>query len=119
LFIHQVVANARHDILYPVGLNHDWLYQVNNRQQLMSIRPFGDLIRHAMPINLDVNGVVYNTLANRITLNGEVMSQQGYGDALIYHGIKIPQAFNGGGYTSEVRIMGDYGSRLYIFKKCE
>lgn len=40
-----------------------------------------------------------------------------YGDELMYHGVKLKQAFGSVGYSGETRIYQDFGSRLYLMEK--
>ena len=40
-----------------------------------------------------------------------------YGDALMYSGVKLKQAFGGTGYNDEVRFYQDFGSRMYFMEE--
>lgn len=40
-----------------------------------------------------------------------------YGDTLMYHGVKLKQAFAATGYSEDVRHFQDFGSRMYFMEE--
>ena len=42
-----------------------------------------------------------------------------YGDLLNSSGFKAVQQFSASGYNDEVRLIGDFGSRLYVIESCQ
>lgn len=108
--------NPPSDIIITYGLDDDLLYRVEARKQSISIKSFGSLINHITPVKIKGDGLIHNTISNYYMLESETESYTAYGDLLNYAGIKIKQQFSGIGYNQDVRLMGDFGSRLYYFK---
>ncbi len=42
-----------------------------------------------------------------------------FGDALMYGGVRLKQAFGGTGYNGEVRHFPDFASRMYFMESVE
>ena len=40
-----------------------------------------------------------------------------YGDALMYSGVRLKQAFSSTGFNNETRFFPDFGSRLFFMEK--
>ncbi len=108
--------NPPSDIIITYGLDDDILYNVEVRKQFIRIKVFGNLINQVSPVKIKEDGLVHNTINNFYMLESEKESYTAYGDLLNNAGIKIKQQFSGIGYNDNVRIMGDFGSRLYYFK---
>lgn len=58
-------------------------------------------------------------IASRLVKLEETEDCLVYGDELMYHGVKLKQAFGSVGYSSEVRIYQDFGSRMYFMECAE
>jgi alpha-galactosidase len=95
------------------GLNPTLVFRIRNRSQYFNLRTFGDLIRHALPIRLRADGTLFNLLANRYLMAAETEDLQVTGDLLPTFGFVPKQPFIGTGYNDRVRLMGDFGSRIY------
>ncbi|MDD3126167.1 MAG: hypothetical protein PHT27_00960 [Candidatus Izemoplasmatales bacterium] len=78
---------------------------------------FGDLIKHALPIRINANGILFNILANNYLMKQESDDIIIYGEVLNHNGFIPKQRFIGSGYTENVRLMGDFGSRVYYIKQ--
>jgi len=98
------------------GLDPQKTYQVNNRPQFFNLSLFGRLVRHALPIRLNANGLIFHWLKNRYLMPIEVESQTVSGEQLLAAGFCPKQQFIGSGYDDQIRLMGDFGSRIYYFK---
>ncbi|MDD4355192.1 MAG: alpha-galactosidase [Candidatus Izemoplasmatales bacterium] len=98
------------------GLDPQKTYQVNNRPQFFNLSLFGRLVRHALPIRLNANGLIFHWLKNRYLMPIEVESQTVSGEQLLAAGFCPKQQFIGSGYHDQIRLMGDFGSRIYYFK---
>lgn len=83
----------------------------------MNLRLFGDLIKHALPIKISANSALFNFLSNRYMMPIEVDDLRVPGDVLLANGFIPKQPFIGTGYHSEIRLMGDFGSRIYHIKR--
>lgn len=101
------------------GLNNQGRYIIKNRSQYFNLRIFGDLIKHALPIRISSKGTLFNLLANHYMMPAETDNIELSGDILLSNGFIPKQQFIGTGYNSEVRLMGDFGSRIYHIKRKE
>ena len=99
------------------GLKANGTYQIKNRPQFINLRLFGDLIKHALPIKISANSGLFNFLSNRYMMPIEEDSLLIAGDVLLANGFIPKQQFIGTGYNSEIRLMGDFGSRIYHIKR--
>lgn len=101
------------------GLDSRHRYRIVNRPQYFNIRTFGELVRYAMPIRLDANGALFNFLSNRYLMPCEKDDMVYEGDVLSHFGFVPKQKFISSGYTDQIRLMGDFGSRIYHIVKTE
>jgi len=92
-------------------------YRVKNRIQYFNLDQFGHLIKHALPIHLNANGLLFHLLKNRYLMKAEEIDLVYSGQVIANHGINLLQNFIGTGYNESVRLMGDYGSRMYLLKQ--
>lgn len=99
------------------GLDPKGTYRIQNRAQYFNLRMFGDLIRHALPIRLRATGTLFNLLANRYLMPSETEDLEMEGDALNGWGFVPKQKYIGSGYNDQVRLMGDFGSRVYTLRR--
>jgi hypothetical protein len=68
-----------------------------------------------LPIRVNENGFLVNQIAHHKVMPGEKESYVVTG-AMINHGaIKLNPEWAGVGYDERVRVLGDFGSRLYHF----
>ena len=109
----EAMEGHTHDILKFAGLSDELDYTVTGRPQFISIKTFGSLVKHALPVKLAGDGVPMTILARRYMFK---LTDEEYhlgGDALMSAGIKLKQQFGGTGYNENIRVTGDFGSRLY------
>ncbi|MDD3213332.1 MAG: alpha-galactosidase [Eubacteriales bacterium] len=111
----QTQANAAEnfDRLRLMGLAPKRKYRVDTRPQQMMLRRFGGLIEHAIHIKLNPEGCLFGMLNRRFSLPDCVESYAGYGNALM-DGVLLNNQFIGSGYSRDIRVLGDYGSNLYV-----
>lgn len=105
-----------HDVLRLRGFSDEKLYKVTGRKQYISIKAFGSLVKHVMPVKLSGDGIPLALIAKRYMF---AMTDEEYiagGDLLNYAGIKLKQQFGSTGYNENIRLIGDFGSRLYYIK---
>ena len=100
-------------------LDKNLMYHVKNRTQFFNLSQFGYLIKHALPIRINPNGILFHFLKNRYLYEVEKEDQYVSGEKLVHHGFVPKQNFIGSGINDQVRLMGDFGSRLYYFKAQE
>ncbi|MDD3831481.1 MAG: alpha-galactosidase [Clostridia bacterium] len=112
LYNGQAPTSPPTDILQFRALNYDTLYRVSTREQAFPAKQFGDLIEVAMP-HLAKTLIFSKIIENGYSIDTEREVYTAYGDLLCNAGIKLYQQFASTGWNEQVRIMMDYGSRLY------
>ena len=105
--------NPSPDILKGAYLEDVVQYTVKVRKQYMSIKAFGNLINHITPVKIKADGVIHTIASNHYMMQTEDEQYVAYGDLINNAGIKLNQQFSGIGYNDKVRVMGDFGSRIY------
>lgn len=102
------------DIIRIPGMNNDTLYVFQNVLQKLDIRSFGGLINMVSPIKIRINGRLHRLLARVYRPDCETERYLVYGDALRDAGIHLTQQFMGTGYEQDTRVLGDFGTRIYM-----
>lgn len=100
-------------------LNKEMTYRLHMRTQYENLDKFGYLIKHALPIKLNDAGIAFGLLKNRYLYPVEKDERLISGDQLVHQGFIPKQNFLGTGINDQVRLMGDFGSRLYYFEATE
>ena len=118
--IYQKYKNAcpDRDRLDVPGLEPGKIYSVVSRQQHLRISRFGGLVKHIMPIHLKPDGFILRT-ANKYYAMPDGMESYTASGAMLAEGINLAMQYEGSGYDPNLRILGDYGSSLYIIKEKE
>ena len=70
-----------------------------------------------MPITLNPNGFIMQMINRHYALIDNVEDYQCRGSALAA-GIMLNNQFMGTHYNNKTRLLGDYGSSLYVIEKC-
>ncbi len=109
-------ASPNPDVLAVKDLESNSMYEIKSINQTMPIGRFGHLIAHALPIKLNPNGFLMHTISKYKQLDNATEHYVVSGNVLM-QGIPLKQQFSGTFYNSETRILGDFGSQLYIIKK--
>ncbi|MBQ8415014.1 MAG: alpha-galactosidase [Clostridia bacterium] len=106
------------DRLDVPGLEDDMLYKVESRDQHLRIRRFGGLIKHITPIHLKPDGFILRTVDKYFAMKDGKEEYLASG-AMLSEGINLAMQYEGSGYDPNLRILGDYGSNLYVITKKE
>ena len=125
--MHSVVAhfntiqktNPPEGILNTYGLIDDQQYHVSVVPVEHNIHDFGGLINMITPFHVNPNGWFVNMLSKRITMPGEEEEYTVYGNALNNKGIILNPEWTASGMNDGVRILKDFGSRMYIINANE
>lgn len=104
------------DWLTVKGLESMAMYRVRTKEQFLYIKRFGGLIKHVAPVDLNPNGVILREVNKRFTMQDGVEEYVVPGQALEM-GIWLNNQFIGTGYDTKLRLLGDFGSQLYIVTK--
>ncbi|CRZ34780.1 alpha-galactosidase [Herbinix hemicellulosilytica] len=110
----QTLANAAEgsDRLRVIGLK-DGIYTVRTRPQRLYIKRFGGLVKHIMPVELNPDGFVLR-MANRHYSMKDCVEEYKCSSEALKAGIPLNDQFIGTGYNEKVRMLGDFGSNIYI-----
>ena len=106
-------ASPGYDRLPVVGLQKDACYTVETRLQGLRIKSFGALIQHILPFRIHPEGLLVRAADANYMLPDCVERYEGCGDALSC-GIRLNNQFIGSHYNKHIRLLGDFGSNLYL-----
>lgn len=109
-----VAPNVQFDSYKAKGLNPELEYQFTNRGLKYNIKDFGSLVNMVSPVHIKQDSIAHNLIAKFVKLDSEKEACTAYGDALMYSGVCLKQAFAGTGYSGEVRPFQDFSSRIYF-----
>ncbi len=115
---YQILAQAAegYDYLRVSGLREEQKYRMETKPQKLYLERFGGLIKHVLPVKLNPDGMVLR-MANQVyALQDCVEEYQGSG-AMFASGVLLNNQFVGTGYNEQVRLLGDFGSNLYVTKE--
>ncbi|MBD5484384.1 MAG: alpha-galactosidase [Lachnospiraceae bacterium] len=111
-----VAPNTQYAFYKAKGLDSERKYHFYNRTLKYDVREFGDLVNTVSPIHIKQDSLVHRAVAKFVKMDGETEDLYAYGDALMYGGVRLKQAFGGTGYSDEVRHFPDFASRIYFME---
>ena len=106
------------DRLDVPGLAPDKMYKIESNEQFLRISRFGGLIKHILPIHLNPHGFILRTVDRNRSMKDGAESYVASG-AMLSEGINLAMQYEGSGYEPDLRILGDFGSSLYVIKEIE
>lgn len=112
-----VSPNTQFEYYRPNGLNPEARYHFYNRSLKYNVKEFGDLVNTVAPVHIRQDSVAHNLIAKFVKMDGEAEDFCAYGDALMYAGVKLKQAFGGTGYNEQIRYFPDFASRMYFMEQ--
>ncbi len=116
MYLDKAETSPPSDILKLRGLDEETKYSFKTRPQVFPAKQFGDLIQLALP-RLAQTALFQKIVEDGFSLPCEKEEYTAYGDLLNNAGVKLYQSFSSSGWDETVRIMTDYGSRLYEIEK--
>lgn len=119
LFQTQATASEGFDRLRLHGLEPRYKYRMKTRPQRLFIERFGGLVKHIMPVTLDPRGFILRTANKYYALTDCVEEYTAYGEALMDSGVLLGNQFVGSYYNQKIRLLGDFGSNLYVTERLE
>jgi alpha-galactosidase len=105
--------NPRESHLQVFGLNQDALYTYTTRQESIALTKFGNLVNYQTPFHVNPNGTLISILGKYIDMKSEIDTGVASGKTLAFGGPVLAQEWSGVGYDDKIRLMGDFGGRLY------
>ena len=112
-------SNAPEGILNTKDLIEDQLYKADVVHIEHDIHKFGGLINMLTPFHVNPNGWFTNVLSKHITIQGEKDNYEASGAALNNKVVILNPEWSASGLNDYVRVLGDFGSRLYTIKAHE
>ena len=111
--------NISQEILKIPFARPDFDYDIISREQKVPIREFGSLINAVSPVQVKADSQLKRVIDENIMLTSETEHHVVSGDVLAYSGIRLNPQFSGTGFSREVRVLGDFGSRIYHIVRVE
>lgn len=112
-------TNPKEAFLNTYGLIDEQKYKVDVVPLEHNIHDFGGLVNMITPFHVNPNGWLVNFISKHMTMPGEKESYVTYGNALNNKGIILNPEWTASGFNDGVRIMKDFGSRIYLIKADE
>jgi alpha-galactosidase len=112
----QATAAEGYDFLPLSGFDAGSRYTVRTRPQAIPIRRFGGLVKHMLPVTLNPDGLIVRTANRFYRLTDCVEKYECRGD-MLGAGLRLNNQFIGCYYNPRIRLLGDFGSNLYLITK--
>lgn len=112
-----VRPNTHFEYYKAKGLESDTKYHFTNRKLQYNVKEFGDLINTAAPIHIKQDSWMHHLVSKFVKMEGESEDYEAYGDALMYAGVHLKQAFAATGYSEQIRHFPDFSSRMYFMEE--
>lgn len=109
-------ASEGYDMLSVHGLEPSARYHLVCKRQSLFVKRLGGLVKHVMPLELDLDGFVLRTANKFFTMPDGAEDFTASGAALM-SGVGLNNQFLGTGYNERLHMLGDFGSALYTIKK--
>ena len=106
------------DTLRVLNTERDAVYTMQSVEQRLKISRFGSLIKHVFPITLKADGAILRFVNRHFSMKDGEESYTVSGAGL-QSGIPLFMQYSGTGYHPSLRILGDWGSTLYLIQKIE
>ena len=103
------------DVLRILGADNAKKYEMKTVRQYLRIGRFGSLVKHISPVNLKSDGFIMRFVDRHFAMTDGEECYTCSGDAL-GAGIPLAMQYSGTGYNPSIRVLGDFGSTLYIIK---
>lgn len=88
-------------------------YTVTSVKQQLKIRRFGGLVKHVSPVKIKADGTILRTVDRHFSMMDGYEQYTASGETL-RSGIGLAMQYSGTGYHPDLRILGDWGSSLYL-----
>lgn len=97
------------------GLQLSARYRVVSKSQSVAIRDFGRLVNHVSPVRISDGGLVQSLVNRFYRLPDASECYEGNGATLSR--LQLTPQFDGAGQDAHTRLLGDYGSTLYVIER--
>lgn len=106
------------DRLAILGLEPDSFFAVTSKPQHLDLDRFGALIHHVAPVRLDPRGPIMRHVSKYYALDDADEVYVGTG-SLLAKGVSLQSQFLGSGFKDGIRLLGDFGSTLYVTQEVQ
>ena len=93
-------------------------YRMTSVKQSLRISRFGGLIKHVVPVKLRADGPILRFVDRHAAMTDGKEDYACSGEAL-QSGVNLAMQYSGTGYDPGLRILGDFGSTLYLIEEAE
>jgi alpha-galactosidase len=93
-------------------------YRISTRLQRIFVSRFGGLVKHLLPVSLNPHGFILNIADRLYCINDCVETYTACGSVL-HSGILLNNQFMGSYYNEHTRLLGDFGSHLYVTERVD
>ena len=111
-------THPKETILKGNNFNEGKKYTVEVFNQPHSIHKFGNLVNLVLPIHVNCDGFLIRTYAKHATMPMEKENYEIDG-SILNKGLLLNCEWAGNGYNENVRVLGDFGCRLYLIKQID
>ncbi len=105
--------------LYSGNLANDKKYKIGVVKQFHNIKKFGSLINMVLPVHLNPNGNIVSFISRHKGLDSDTQEYVVSGSVLNKSAVILNSEWSGSGLNDHVRVMGDFGSKLYIIEQID
>ena len=109
--------NPKEGHLIVYGLEDDVQYEFKTRKESIALKRFGNLVNMVSPIHINPDGRLLPVISKYLEMYSEEDSGTLSGAAFKTVGATLAQEWSGVGYDERVRMLGDFGSRMYYIRK--
>ena len=106
----------KESLLITVGLNDNKEYSVSNVLVPHNIKEYGGLVNMILPFHVNPNGKIVDIASKFITMPSEIDKYVVSGSILNNKGLVLNPEWSASGTNEHVRVLRDFGSRLYIIE---
>lgn len=106
------------DTLKILGAVPGKRYRLKSVKQQLQISRFGGLIKHVSPVKLKADGKVMSFVDQHFAMTDGQEEYTCSAEAM-QSGIQLAMQYSGTGYNKDLRILGDFGSSLYLAEELE
>ncbi len=105
--------------LFAYNLNPESFYEYENRIEHIPLEKFGNLVNYISPIHLKEDGMLFSLVSRFKDMLSEHDHGFASGNTILSMGPCLAQEWTGSGYNENIRLMGDFSSRLYVISKVD
>ncbi len=111
-------ASDSADFLPLTGLKPEARYRLDTFPQSLFIKRFGGLVKHILPFAPNPDGLLLRMANRHYSMTDCIESYEGYGD-MFMSGVLLNNQFMGTWYNNRTRLLGDFGSNLYLIEEMQ